>query len=466
MNQMNGDSNIRALPHWLQLPAWLALVRACTAGQAARYLYSSKVNEAEVGLDTLVSRKRYVGKIGPIKLPRQFGEAAKAETYVYYLTQKGLDALVRIAPQFARHAKAGRPMGANVNRLPHELLITEAWLWQIREQREVLEFVPETELKRALVKRRTAVTGGSVGTATLNEATGDFKIHVRDRAGSADWWIEGEAAVRYSPSQIKAKPDRMDWFVCDNRVAQLIETQKGIRPYILGDVRIPNLHEPPKAKTSGRPAPTREAILTAIKTLGGAITATCAQAMVGSPRNYASHVLKMLADAGRLQIHKTSILLGVDEGRPISLYADPDLIIRRATDIAHHTWVTQFVIDAWRKGFEVERCDSKGVLHLQAEDNPAIKLTAIVDSPSITVGDFYARLEAIAPSLSERSRVAIVMADPQRIIALRNFYPGAKIHNLTSSGHVQGSSTPSTSSPVTGPPAGTPKHYQTAHASL
>lgn len=464
---MNGDSNIRTLPYWLQLPAWLSLVRACTAGQVARYLYCSKVSEAEAALETLVRRKRYVGKIGPIALPRQFGHAANTETYVYYLTQKGFDALARTAPHFARHAKAGRPMGANLNRLPHELLITEAWLWQINEQREVLEFLPETELKRQLVSRRVAGTGGSVGHSTLNEATGDFRIRVRDRATNADWWIDGEAAVRYSPAQIKAKPDRMDWFCCDDRVAQLIETEKGIRPYILGDVRMPNLHERPSVKPSGRPAPTREAILAAIRTLGGAITATCAQAMVGSPRNYASHVLKMLADAGRLRTYKTSIRLGVDDGRPISLYTEPDLVIRRASDVAHLTWVTQFVIDAWRKGFEVQSCDSsQGLLTLQAEDNPAISFTAIVDSPAITVGALYSRLEAIAPTLNIRSRVAIAMADPQRIKELRAFFPSAKIHDLGGSGRVQDSSSAPTIRHVTGPPAGQPERHHSASASL
>jgi hypothetical protein len=118
------DRFIRGLDREGRVLAFAALVRTFTLGQAARLL-GEDVRETELLLGQLVWRKELLGEIENVQLPKGAGRGA---AIVYYLTPKGGRVLEKIAPSLARQARPGKPRGANSDRIPHELLVAEAFL--------------------------------------------------------------------------------------------------------------------------------------------------------------------------------------------------------------------------------------------------------------------------------------------------------------------------------------------------
>ena len=204
--------------------AFAALVRAFTLGQAARLIWRGDVYAAESVLERVVWEKQLLDRIEEIKLPKGCG---LGKTPVYYLTARGAKLLARIAPTLARQARPGRPRGANRARIPHELLVAEAYLW-LAERYEVFEFWPETELKRRIGRARATREGRFIK-GLNDEATGDFKALVIARGeNKEERWIHGEVVVRYDARQVEGKPDDLLWFVRDPRYLDLVEYISGI----------------------------------------------------------------------------------------------------------------------------------------------------------------------------------------------------------------------------------------------
>lgn len=423
-----GEAYITRLDGGLKILGWLALVRACTLGQATRFGWGGDSSAAKAALEHLIWRQRWVGKVGPVRLPKGCGSAAKKQATVYYLTERGAQALARVAPRLARHARPGRPVGAKLARLPHELLVSEAWLLTTN-RREILEFWPETELKSQIVRSRMrrGVAGGAQGYVP-EEATGDFKMRVRDRASGTCWWVEAEVAVRYRVDQIKQKPEGMDWLVCDRRQAQLVELIKGVRPILLGDVTTPVGSEPVGGATADA-AKFRARVLRALDLMGGAATASCLQRIIGGWRSHVSRVLSHMEADGRLSHESASICPGRERGRPSKLYVRENLTFRSAHEIVRRACASQMVIDAKQENYIVEKYDGeRGHLLLKSETGGEGFL-CVIDDGSLTVREYFGLLKE-AETASAGRRVLAVMSDATRIAELNEAYGFKNIWDL------------------------------------
>jgi hypothetical protein len=207
-----------------QVLVFAALVRVFTLEQAARLVCSGDVQTAEKLLDELLYTERWIGRVDNLQLPRNCGGAIVS---VYYLTTRGADALKAIVLEIHKHARPGQPSGKLRERIPHELLVAEAFIW-LHQRYRIKDFWPETELKRQIAKTR-AIAAGKRRVSLSNEATGDFKILVND--GERNSWVECEIAVTYEFDEIAVKPDKMVWFTANGRQADLIETIKGCGLY-------------------------------------------------------------------------------------------------------------------------------------------------------------------------------------------------------------------------------------------
>lgn len=423
-----GERFILSLDEGQQLLGWLALVRACTLGQAARFGWAGDAAAAKLALEHMIWRQRWIGKVGPLRLPKGCGPGAKKLATVYYLTERGAQALARVAPRLARQARAGRPVGARLARLPHELLVAEAWLLT-SSRREILEFWPETELKSQIVRSRMRRGGAAAAAGYVpDEATGDFKIRVRDRESEVCWWVEAEVAVRYRADQIKQKPQGMDWFVCDRRQAQLVELIKGVRPVMLADVTAPVGSEP---GTGALPdtAQFRARVLRALDLMDGAATASCVQRIIGGWRSHVSRVLAHMESAGRLWHEDASIQPGRERGRPSKLYVREHLTFRSAHEVVRRACASQMVIDAKQENFVVEKYDAtSGHLTLKSETGEAGFL-CVIDDGSLTVTEYFGRLKEAEARAGGR-RVLAVMSDTQRIAELGGTHQFQSIWDL------------------------------------
>ena len=149
------DEFLKRLDWEERVLAFAALVKVFTLGQAARLIWEGNVYAAEPVLGHLVWKEELLGRIEEIELPKGCG---RGKTQAYYLTSKGAKVLARVAPSLIKQARPGRPRGANRARIPHELLVAEAYLW-LAERYEVYEFWPETELKRRIGHARAAGRG-------------------------------------------------------------------------------------------------------------------------------------------------------------------------------------------------------------------------------------------------------------------------------------------------------------------
>lgn len=354
-----------------RVAGWLALVRACTLGQAARFAFNG---DAEAARQAIESFSRYIGRVTGVKLPSGMGAAKGKQVSVYYLTEKGADALRRIAPELARHARPGKPQGANLARLPHELLVAETWL-RTTKRREILEFLPETELKRRLMKERAQLkdnerklfdSESNAAQQSHCEAVGDARMRVRERETGVEWTVDTEVAVNYRASQIKAKRKGMDWFACDKRQSRMVELVTGIPAMMLGDVTLPAGDETvidPTKREKGAP----KKVLEAMEKVGGAACAGALQRMLGGYRSFISRHLARLEREGKLLAEETYLSVEGERGRPVKLYYLPNTELTKAADVLQRAALSRSIIEVggrWR----VERHSTEtGILWLGNE---------------------------------------------------------------------------------------------------
>src|SRR5262249_54280309 len=235
-------------------------------------------------------------------LPKYCGGGAVS---VYYLTARGAEALKQIALEIHKHARPGQPKGNLRDRIPHELLVAESFLW-LYERYPIIEFWPETELKSQLGKARARAARDRQA-ALKDEATGDFKVRLLD--GDRERTVECEIAVHYEYHQVAAKPDNMLWFTRDGRQADLIETVKDHRPIMLGDVAHPqtsNVVDAASAFLSTKKKKQRarrtfsERVLSGVDRLGGCATVDAISSLLRVNRGNVCKALNQLAAQGTL----------------------------------------------------------------------------------------------------------------------------------------------------------------------
>lgn len=434
---VTGEAFVMGLDPKLRLLGWLALVRVCTPGQAARFGWGGDLTKAKEALDYLLWRRDWIGRVESVELPKGCGPAARKKTDVYYLKEKGFQALNKVSARLARHARPGRPRGTKLSRVPHELLVAEAWLWTTR-RREILEFWPETELKSQIVRskmrlvREGAEAPGTAVGYVPDEATGDFKMRVRERGGEQIgqvWWVEGEVAVGYRVKQIQEKPEGMDWFVCDRRQGHLIEVWKDVRPMYLGDVTAPAGTQSAEAASGTR---FRPRVLKAIDLMGGAATAACIHKILGCYRSHVSGVLAALEREAALSSEAASVLPGLEKGRPSKLYVKQGIKIRSGHEVTQRACACQMVIEAHREDYAVRSYDpARGVLTLDNEIESAT-FVCVIDTTEKAVRDYLERVRVVEAEVAGAAGATViaVMSNGERIAEMRDAFDGTRIWDL------------------------------------
>lgn len=413
-----------------------ALARVFTLGQAARLVGAGSLQATEAMLDELHYADRWVDRLDDIKLPKYCGAG---QVSVYYLTLRGAEALKTMALEIHKHARPGQPKGKLRERIPHELLVAEAFIW-LKERYAIKEFLPETELKRQIAKARSRQAGGRCH-ALPDESTGDFRVRIDN--GSGDQRVECEIAVHYEYHQIASKPHKMLWFTRDGRQADLIETVKGARPIILGDVAAPdtsNASEAPSAIRPGRRKGERnrrslkQRVLAGLDRLGGCATVDAVSSLLRVNRAHICKALNQLAedrDVGKDSAHMRP---GEDLGRPATIYYRPAvaptsihmkvrfLIISRAV-------VLMGARTPQAKGRPQEseyRLQNYDPVRMQIEfrhrsDAAKPALVFVIDNPLQEIDSTYDRLRAAEARAAARNAiVAALVSAPTRLARMNS----------------------------------------------
>ena len=396
------DEFLRRLGWEERVLAFAALVRVFTLGQAARLIWEGNVYAAESILGHLVWKEQLLGRIEDIALPKGCG---RGKTQVYYLTSKGAKVLARVAPSLIKQARPGRPRGANRARIPHELLVAEAYLW-LAEQYEVFEFWPETELKRRIGQARATRERRFVK-GLNDEATGDFKALVIARSeGEEERWIHGEVVVRYDASQVENKPDDVLWFVRDPRYVDLVEYIKGCPIVLLGDVRAPLAGVQSDAQDLQRIVNSESEIilsrlekeaLSGLDAVGGMATAEALAVVLGKYRTHMSRALKALEAKGNLRGVEAQLVPGRDTGRPMRLYMHPENQIPSVWEKIKGLIRSRMMTEMAAAGYGFFRYDGAKD-EVEFKDATCIgkaPITVVVDDPQRPVEHLAERITAV-----------------------------------------------------------------------
>ncbi|MGH9765257.1 MAG: replication-relaxation family protein, partial [Blastocatellia bacterium] len=122
------------------------LVRTFTHAQIARFLFNSDEQAATDGLDRLMHLDQTIGVINGYKLPSSLGGGS---TDIYYVNDLGADWFAQHCPRLKNRIRTGEPRAAMLQRIAHELLVTEAFV-RISANVGIQDFLPDEELRRRI----------------------------------------------------------------------------------------------------------------------------------------------------------------------------------------------------------------------------------------------------------------------------------------------------------------------------
>jgi hypothetical protein len=417
------------------LLAYSSILRVYTLGQASRLVCQGNVARTEQILEELIHTDHWLARLDGIKLPKSCGGGTVS---VYYLTARGADVVSKVDPEIYTHARPGKPKGAIKSRIPHELLVAEAYLW-LSERYEILAFWPETELKSRIAKARVKQAGRRLKKLP-NESTGDFEALIKDQQGSR--WLQCEIAVRYKYKQIAVKPHDMLWFTCDERQADLIEKVKGSRPVMLigvNDPIKPDVGCEPEWFWSANRYSRKvgsgyiDRVLRALDRLGGAATAEALSCLMGGKRTNISHCLKMLAEAGTLLMKTAQLNPGSDSGRPATLYLRPQVDASNIGAKARILTLSYTIVLVDERGYRLHSVDhNNDFLECRHRVNSSKEpLLLTLDNPEYPANKTHERLRIINSRAAQIGAIAAaIAADPIRIARLKVLAPTLNIVDI------------------------------------
>lgn len=290
--------------------------------------YKEVINVAE----KMRNVEYYITKESNVELPKLMGGGT---TNAWYLTAKGLAKIRIIDEYFARYASPGLPCGRKIERIPHELVVTESFL-KLTEKQIVCDFIPERELKSRLVRRRYEMRRQGINPnwqkETSGEETGDFRAILisknDDKSGSFE--IEGEAAINYRGSQIEAKPDKMVWFVTSKRQKEMVvatKQQKAKQVWIVGDVRAPFSVKPVENTTKKKRNPSavgrgklQKRVNDLLQSRPEAMTGKAIAGILDEDLGNISRVVKSLIGKGIVEYEEIKLTPAKRRGRPNKLF--------------------------------------------------------------------------------------------------------------------------------------------------
>ena len=213
-----------------------------TRSQALRYLdarkrfYDSQIEFNERIFKDLRSR----GIISPTsEVEIKKGKNKGSKISPHYLTAQGYKVLCVIDKEWSGFARFGVPNEKLIEKMLHEVLITEVFVKLTEEGHFVYWLVQEEELRREKSDKLTKhILSGS--TKALASGMGDFRICYYDKNQKSRKYTDGEVAIRYPIDRIIAKGKELDWFCIDKREAEKIYHYLRVKPTILDTGSIGN----------------------------------------------------------------------------------------------------------------------------------------------------------------------------------------------------------------------------------
>jgi hypothetical protein len=438
---MTGDDWRRSfLTPPAQILAFVGMLRVATLGQLARFHFG-RVSSVEADASrSLIGSKEWLealvlpnGWLGRFKmnLPKACGGG---KVTVFHMTERGQKALRKEALPLSDLARPGKPEKNSLKNVPHDLLITEALLRILDSGCEILEFTPESTLRRIRINQRGE---GWLNLSEQSEALPDISVLIRNPKGKVIR-VDCEISVQLDADQIRKKPLGLHWFVSTQHKADLIETVRGKseKVSILGDVREPFCEELNDVdhlenENTQDPLPLAERDLHVLQLLGGVATAAAIAAVRSVDRTLVSRTLSALARKGRVRRCSAQFRPGSSRGKPPCLFALSSEKPLSLDDRKKALTLSLIVATLALEGFLVSYDRAMGILemlHKDRKDEPPLLMVIDDESmPTVSVADIVRKCSNRDP---RPPNLRMAVADAGREQQLRLLCPGIETYNV------------------------------------
>src|SRR6266404_953514 len=424
-----------------QILAFMSLIRVATLGQLARFHSlpadnngSRSIIESKEQIEALVFTTGWLGYF-KTTLPSSCGGGMVT---VFHLTERGRKALRKEAPVLCLFA-AGRPSKRNIKYVAHNLLVTEALLCISESGCEVLEFQPESSLRRMKVSERGEEWRNTTG---QSESLPDFSVLLRTPKNTFRR-VDCEISIQLDAEQIKKKPIGVHWFVPNQSKSDLVESvrSKRERVTVLGDVRAPfvddesespNIRQEPVKDTT--PAPfLDESDVHVLQLLGGIASANAIAAIRKAERSGVSRSLSRLVRKGHLRRSEVKLQPGRDKGRPTALFVLSSVSALSFAARKKALIMSLMVAEMAGKSFILKSYElTNGILsmvHADFEDEPPVVM--VVDDESLPIESIAETILSCQRADAHGAQLLVAMADGIRVKRLGILFPNLDICDVS-----------------------------------
>lgn len=260
------------------------------------------------------------GLVAQVKKPVMFKKGVLKGKSIkpYYLTAKGKMILDNCEQMYVDKARFGEPNAKMMERLRHEVLISEVYIHHIEQGNYVYWIMNDEDLRREK-NRRLMQNIPWKKLAEEKKSIGDFRLRYYDRTANEPVSCDGEVAVRYTAEQILNKGRGLKWYCYDEREAEKINFLTREKATILDKEVLCDEDNPYKSYQKGkRKCP--ETILKWLDILGG-LTIQTAAILGNIHYKTAVRYLKSL----ELQMSYTSLMPGMRLGRGVKFFSKGEI---------------------------------------------------------------------------------------------------------------------------------------------
>lgn len=219
----------------------LAELRVMTAAQLFRWIHRSDPGKSIEQIRDFVAelfRHKFIGKM-TVKIPElqskriRIGENELKTATVIFLNHACQSVLEDHNKRFARF---GQPSGVALDRIYHDLLVTEAVLF-LSGNCDIGCLKSEDRIKSELRESNQ----------TSSQSVPDFQICLIIRCSqnreATLKLVNGEVIVQSDAADISGKPEGIIFFTANQRAADLIKSLRREKVFLLGDVALPAFAE-------------------------------------------------------------------------------------------------------------------------------------------------------------------------------------------------------------------------------
>lgn len=314
------------LPIYYKILRFLGEVGFATESQLIRYLV--KDDNTDIGSVKeqikILFNQQLIGSFSITTPPHLGFGMLKIKTI--YAKEKAREKVRTTIAELA-FGRYGKPVGENLKRVLHELIITESYIWYVEQGNKVIWFMTENELKSNLGKKRWKEMKRDNLYFDGANHTGDFKIcYVNLKTFNMDVRM-GEAAVKYKKPQITAKPTRIDWFCISESQARMIEQITGAEPQILRKFLIEARQQAIEQliETQGNTETTtiteakyvrrEQKIIQTLEAMGGCCTTDVLASVLKLSKSFLTLQRHVFTQSGKIKISTAKLLPGTTRGR-------------------------------------------------------------------------------------------------------------------------------------------------------